>query len=375
MAAPPLDTDTEASQAYQQAVAALQAGQWTQAELLFERSLMLDPDHVEARLELAGLLAHRGRLEAAHALIDSLIEDPRTPDRHRERLLTLRASTERPSQAETVLPAQPAAWVSDTFVSWSRNPLARSDARELTLTLPEGNVTLPVTQNVRPAGMIGLALQRAVPDGLVVDASAQRIGGQEHWQAARLALSGPLPAPTLPSGSDPLQTSWTWQSRRTLDGVDRHSIGLKLGRQDWHLTAGGFTEPTLQRQGQLLLAEFTVLQQARWQVNTYAEAEHAVSGVPGHVRLGLAAAWAFAPNWLALGQAGAQRDLRSYSPWLLNGAPRHMQTAYLALERSWQPAGQPWEFAVRAHLSQRWSNISLFDYGDSGLQFSWRRHW
>ncbi len=366
--AAPLDAEVEAAQAYQQAFAALQAEQWAQAELLLERSLMLNPDHAEARLELAGLLARRGRLEAAQALIDSLIDDPRTPDSHRQQLLALRASVTQPAPAA----APPAAWTAETFVAWSRNPLARSDVRELTLTLPDGNITLPVTREVRAAGTVGLALQRAEPGGWVVDFSAQRIGGQQHWQAARLALAGPLPL-ALP-GDEPLQTGWSWQSRRTLDGIDRHSLGLTVGGQGWSVTAAGFTEPLLARQGQLLLAEYSV-QQPRWQANVHADLEHASAGEPGHARLGLAAAWALAPHWVALGQVSTQRDLRAYSAWLQHGAPRQLQTAYLALERRWQPAGQPWQLAARAHLGQRWSNIALFGYRDAGVQLSWRRQW
>lgn len=375
LASQPLSAEVEAGQAYQQALAAVLVEQWAQAELLLERSLMLNPDHAEARLELAGLLAQRGRPEAAQALIDSLIDDPRTPDSHRQRLLALRVSTAQPPAGAAALQESGPAWAAETFVAWSRNPLARSEVRELTLTLPEGNVTLPVTQSARPAGMVGLALQRTAPGGLTVDANAQRIGGQEHWQTARLALAGNLPLQLASPGEEPLQTGWTWQSRRALDGVDRHSVGLTVGHQSWRLTAAGFTEPALARKGQQLLAEYIAVQQPRWQLNTYADFEHAVSGEPGHARLGLVAAWAFAPHWLALAQASAQRDLRSYSPWLENGAPRVMQAAYLALEKLWQPAGQSWQLAVRAHLGQRWSNLSLFDYRDAGLQLSWRHRW
>ena len=374
-AAPPLDAEAEAGQAYQQALAALQGGQWTEAELLLERCLMLDPEHAVARLELAGLLAQRGRLEAAQALIDSLIDDPRTPQSHRERLLVLRASALRRLEAAALPEAPRAAWTAEIFVSWSRNPLARSDARELTLTLPEGNVTLPVTQNVRPAGMVGLALQRSIPGGLLVDVSAQHVLGQEHRQASRLALVGPLAELSVQDEMEPLQTSWTLQSRRGFDEVDRHSVGLVLRRQRWRLTAMGFVEPKLAREGQQVLAEYVVVQQPEWQILARAEAEHAARAYPGYARLDLEGGWAFAPHWLALAQASAQRDLRSYSAWLENGAPRHMQTAYLALERRWQPASQPWQLAVRAHLGQRWSNISLFDYRDAGLQLSWRHHW
>lgn len=375
MASQALDAATEASQAYQQAIAALQAEQWPQAELLLERSLMLDPDHAEARIELAGLLSQRGRSEAAQVLIDSLIDDPRTPALHRERLLVLRASASRMPELPAARQEPSAVWAADSFVSWSRNPLARSEARELTLTLPEGDVTLPLTQIVRPAATVGLALQRSQPGGLLVDASAQRIGGEEHWQAGRLALAGPLPGlPPLPDGNPP-QAGWIWQSRHGFDGVDRHSIGLSLERQDWRLMAGGFVEPALGRQGQQMLAELSLVQQPRWQVQVFVDTEHASHGAPGYLRLGAAAAWVMAPQWLALAQASTQRDWRSYSPWLQNGAPRVMQTTYLALEKQWQPAGQPWQLAVRAHLGQRWSNLSLFGYRDAGLQLSWRHHW
>ena len=79
----------QAQAAYQQALQALEQQQWTQAELLLERVLMFQPEHAEALLQLATLLAQRDRLETAQALIGVLLHDPRTPPAHRRHLQAL----------------------------------------------------------------------------------------------------------------------------------------------------------------------------------------------------------------------------------------------------------------------------------------------
>jgi len=53
--AAPVAPEAEAEQAFAQAMRSLEGGEWARAELLFERSLMLNPEHAAARLELAAL--------------------------------------------------------------------------------------------------------------------------------------------------------------------------------------------------------------------------------------------------------------------------------------------------------------------------------
>ena len=51
---------------------------YDRAEILLERVLMLHPENAEARIELAMLMARRGHIDGAQALVQSLVDDPRT---------------------------------------------------------------------------------------------------------------------------------------------------------------------------------------------------------------------------------------------------------------------------------------------------------
>ena len=79
----------EAATAYTLALRSMAQQEWTQAELLLERVLMFQPENAEAMVQLAQLLAQRGRTESAQAIIQALLEDARTPAPQRERLQAL----------------------------------------------------------------------------------------------------------------------------------------------------------------------------------------------------------------------------------------------------------------------------------------------
>ena len=83
----------EAAAAYTQALQSMEQQQWTQAELLLERVLMFQPENAEAMVQLAQLLAQRGRSESAQAIIQALLQDARTPVPQRERLQALLVNT------------------------------------------------------------------------------------------------------------------------------------------------------------------------------------------------------------------------------------------------------------------------------------------
>ena len=95
---------TGAELAYQSALAALDAQAWAEAELQFERVLMLNPEHAEARIQLALLLAQRGKFETASGFLQSLIDDPRTPLEHRQRLVDLLAQLKPAAQPISAAP-------------------------------------------------------------------------------------------------------------------------------------------------------------------------------------------------------------------------------------------------------------------------------
>lgn len=136
----------QAQAAYQQALQALEQQQWTQAELLLERVLMFQPEHAEALLQLATLLAQRDRLETAQALIGVLLHDPRTPPAHRRHLQALLDGSYRQAAAALVGAAAAAAPApaprTQMLLSagYTRNPLGTTSATQLTLTLDRKSV-------------------------------------------------------------------------------------------------------------------------------------------------------------------------------------------------------------------------------------------
>lgn len=356
----------EADQAFEQALKELQSEQWGQAELYLERSLMHNADHADARLQLALLLARRGQLDAAKALIESLIDDPRTPESHRNRLqILLASSVPLPPLPPEVKPhAQTRAEIT---VGYSLNPYARADLDELTLTLPQGSITLPVARNDHPAGTASLALRHIVQDQWGLEVSQQQWGGAEGRNAGSLLVFG---GTTLAGQS----LQWSALALRSLDDTSRQAVGLSISRQAWRFTAGLFNEPAFERQGYSLRLDRAWVVSPNLQSVTYAELEHATAGKSSLVRTGILAEWAPAPFWVVSAQATLHRDLQGYSPLLASNAPRNMLAAYLSLERRWEPAPR-WRIAGRAHVAQRWSNLSLFEYRDAGVQLSLQRLW
>lgn len=356
----------EAEQAFAQALKELQSEQWGQAELYLERSLMLNADHADARLQLALLLARRGQLDAARALIESLIDDPRTPAEHRGRLQALLAS----SKAPAALPpqARPSAQTrAEITIGYTRNPYARASLDELTLTLAQGSITLPVARNDQPAGTASLALRHVVQDQWGLEVSQQQWGGAEGRNASSLLVFG---AATLAGQG----VQWSALALRSLDDTTRQAVGLSMARQAWRFTAGLFKESALDRQGYSLRLDRAWVASPSLQSVTYAELERATAGGSSLVRAGALAEWVPAPSWIVSVQASLHHDLQGYSPLLSSNAPRNMLTAHLALERHWTPALH-WRIAGRAYAAQRWSNLSLFEYRDAGVQLSLQRLW
>ena len=356
----------EANQAFEQALKELESEQWGQAELYLERSLMLNADHADARLQLALLLARRGQFDAAKALIESLIDDPRTPAEHRKRLQILLASSiPLPALRSEVKPrAQTRAEIT---VGYTLNPYARTNLEELTLTLPQGSITLPVVRNDHPAGTVSLALRHIMQDRWGLEVNQQQWSGAEGRSAGSLLVFG---GTTLAGQS----VQWSALALRSLDDTTRQAVGLSIPRHAWRFTAGLFNEPDLERRGYSLRLDRAWVASPNLQSVTYAELERATAGKSSLVRAGILAEWAPAPSWVVSAQATLHHDLQGYSPLLASNAQRNMLAAYLALERHWEPAPR-WRIVGRAHVARRWSNLSLFEYRDAGVQLSLQRLW
>ena len=373
--------ELEAEAAYQSAQSALNAQAWAEAELDFERVLMFNPEHAQARIELAMLLAQRGKIETASAFIESLIDDPRTPQAHRQRLADLLAQLKRgasvtdgiasPSYViasearQSMLAAAQPVIQARVSLGYSANPYARADISNLTLTLPGGSADLPVNQNIHAAPMLMSSLSYLAPNLCGFEAQDQRWGASEQNFANKLLV--------FCYGVVAGQQMQTFASTlRAVDGNGRTSAGLSWPLANWRLTAQLFKEPQLERQGYALRLDHLQRSQSGNQTLLFAELEKSNSGVPGYIKSGILREYALTSGVSVLAQLGLQRDFAGYSALLADGATRRLLLAQLGLQKDWgQLAG--WQLGSALQLARRWSNLALFEYRDATLQLSIER--
>lgn len=397
----------EALAAAQQAEA---QGQWAQAELWIERALLLQPENAQARLDWARLLLRRGEREAGLTLLESLVTDPRTPDAQRQQLTALLNNLRRPATAGTPAeapstpapmpkhpatapePTQPSIAKSpsdpstapayrqlwETTLGYSLNPLAQTNIREVALTLPSGNLILPLESRAQAGAVGGLRAVFEVPSGWLLQSQVQGVGGQG--------------VPSLRLGALYAPAAW-WglyaQAQRLADATRRLQAGAQAV---WPLGASGaagvtsgrsatvllgqislYNEPDIPRQGQGVRATLLHSPGAQWQFSTWAEAEtrRSASGPPGWVQAG--GQMEYRPrNHINLSlQVLDHKDTSGYSPLLENNAPRRMKTLSAQLEWGLGPRSQE-GWALRLHAGRRLANLPLFAWEDAGFTLVWR---
>lgn len=357
----------EAATAYTLALRSMAQQEWTQAELLLERVLMFQPENAEAMVQLAQLLAQRGRTESAQAIIQALLEDARTPAPQRERLQALlvnAATAHAPAP-----PIQPARQWAEWTLGRGTNPLVTTQARDITLTLPGGNLTLPLAETPRSGTYVSAWVARLTSHGTLLQAQAQGVDLAQAHTAWRLAAQGGLPG--VQDGA------WQWQAQtqRLLDGTHRHHVGAiyMQGATQWHL--GAYSEPQARRHGPYarLLRHWAT--PSGHQFQAWAELEgNRGEGAPSLLRLGGQAMLALGSHWQWQNQLQQHHDLSGYSVLLENNKRRNILTFNSALEYQFTPlAPQGW--ALRVYGARRWSDISLFAWKDAGAQIVWRGAW
>lgn len=390
-----LDPEQDALQSMEQARQELQRGQLDRAELLLERVLMLQPENAEARVELALLMARRGQMETARALLQGLADDLRTPAEHRarlERLLDGLASLGQ-ATAGSAGPANPRVasgasapagpqsrplWRVETSLSWSSNPLARTALSDITFTTPDGPVQVPLTSRPRQGVLAGVGWARLAGAG-GVELQLQEAGVSGAQTAVRLNAWGGLPEALNPlsymlseiggPATARLGHTWQWnvQAQQGLDGARRAMAGLSLLSGRWRWTVQRYEEPTLADRGSVLRAD------AQWPARpgllwgAHAERSASSTRSQGTWRLGGQAQWVPAGGWRAQLLWQAQQDLQGYSPLLANGAPRRLQTWQGSLERTLN-LGSEKTLSARLLATQRRSNIELFDFKELAFQ-------
>ena len=386
-------SEAQAQAAYEAALTALAQQRWGQAELLLERALMFQPEHAQALLQLATLLAQSDRLESAQALIAMLLQDPRTPPAHRRQLQALLDSTQSPlpTSAQASAAGSPTEALSppgrtQLLLSFghSRNPLGITSASQLTLTLPEGPVVLPLASQARATTTASLTLHHQTASGFEIYAQTQATALPQARSATRFAIAGPLGLPGH---------LWSISTQTTLDGTTRHSAALVKTLVDsptqasqvandrpadspaTQLTAGVWREPGLGRSGWLLRAQRSFLPHASMPLTAWGEYEQSGQGAPSALRSGMQASLALAPRWQLQSLLQAQVDTSGYSPLLKNNAPRRLLSVQAELEYRWP---EPWaggQASASVYAAQRWSNLPLFAWQDHGLRLTWLRQW
>ncbi len=369
------ESNAEAEESFLRAQNALTAQNWAEAELYFERVLMFNPDHAEARIQMAILLVQRGKPEVASGFIQSLIDDPRTPQAHRQRLRdllaqikTTTADAAAASNAALAMPIEPVPVLQARMtLGYSSNPYVRANINSLTLTLPDGNVDLLVNQNIHPAPLIVGSLSYLAPNRCGFEVQDQRIESirQSYENKLLLFCYGEL-------GGEKVQSFAAATHARF--GIDRVSAGASWVNESWRLTTQVFNESQLERQGVSVRLEHLHISKAGAQTLLYGEAEKASRGIPGYFKIGAAEAFSLANGFSLLAQLSLHRDFSGYSPLLGNGAARRLLFAELGLQKDWgSHAG--WNISSALNTGRRWSNLPLFEYNDTTLQVSFQRLW
>ena len=356
--------------AYQNAQAALNTQAWAEAELQLERVLMLNPEHAEARIQLAILLAQRGRLVAANGFLQSLIEDPRTPPAHRQRLLDLLGQlkiapqpTATASQPLAPMPGQaPSIVQARMSLGYTSNPYARANIDTLTLTTPGGNTDLTVAPNISSAPTLTSSLSYMAPNLCGFEVYDQHWYAQERYATNKVALF----CRNSVAGQK-IQTFVSYLNG--LDGGNRASAGLRWSTGAMLLTGQAFNEPQLDRRGYSLRAEHLQLNTAGAHTLVYAEAEKSNTGLGDNFQTGLVKEVVLVPALTLLVHVSAQRDFGGYSTFLENGARRNLLYAELGLQKDWGKH-RDWNLGSSLYTRRRWSNLALFGFKDTTLQIT-----
>ena len=382
-AAAALEPELEALQAFEQASVEIKARRFDRAEILLERVLMLQPENAEALVELALLMAARGHEQGAQALVQSLIDDTRTEPSHVQALKSLHtliqqgaadqgrnpyalnAPTRKP-QSSSVQSGQAAAaqWRGEAHIGLSSNPLARTSADAITITLPDGPLSLPLAQAKHAGTMQGVNLSHSTnASGAELAVQGASVNGAST--AARALAWGRLPQAPWWGETQPILLAYA-QAHRGLDGQHRAQAGLAAisGQQKYSLTR--YHEYNATDQGLIARIEH---HQPRWLgIDWSASLERSVSntGPQGYWRAVVAGEQPMGEQGKLLFQWSRQNDTYGYSSLLKNGARRHLEVLHVAYEQR-HTLDHEKSLVWRVFTGERQSNLSLFEYKEIGL--------
>lgn len=394
---------SEVQAALEAAERALQQEQWALAELWLERVIMLQPDHLRASQEWAQLLIRRGEVEAGRALLESLQGESGMPATLRRRpqaqlapapVGTLHSSAplSSPSGIPATRPASiahpisrenpPSPWrnSAEALIGHSHNPLVQPASQEVVLTLPQGNLVLPLISAAQPGSVWGLrAMASHAPRGVVIQGQIQGVAGQRDpsVRLGGLWSAGPqwglfTQAHRLAEGSRRVQAGVQWAQ---LLGTHSSGGGAE-SRQALLFQLSGYAEPGANRLGVAGRVTLVTKWASAWQTLQWVERETngQADGPPGSRGAGLMIDYQPQKSISISVQVLDQKDDRGFSPLLNSNAPRRLVTTYGQLEVA---LGQAIERGpvLRVQAGRRLSNLPLFAWADAGAALMWRAAW
>lgn len=366
----------EAEKSLEQARVYLAEGAVDRAELQLERVLMLMPENAEVRVILASLMAQVGRLDTALLLIQTLIEDPQTADDYRQRLrgiYVLLAQAPRlaslsrlPQRLGSEAPT-PSYWRGEFGLGRSTNPLSRTSAAELPLTIADSIISLPLNERPTPGNLLQASVARIGPSSgfdLTTTVVASGIDGSKPAEAARFSIWGPV--------TDAVY--WQAQAQQSLDDQRRYTLGLGLAQARHRLNLLAFSEPTRDETGVLLRYEQRVLPLLGGLWNAHLERGHHAGRTPDYWRAGIAGEYSLKGQRFLILNWGLQADLSGYNSLLENNSRRWLEFRTVALEQHVAITKQKL-FVLRGFATERRSNLTIFSFRDIGLQISFVATW
>ena len=409
-------------------------GRYDEAAEHLERSLMLAPDQIQAGLDYAVALAGVGDLLSATQLLGQWLARPDLPD-------TLRASLAQAQQRYA------AAGRANTGWQWRRhaglrlgrdsNLVGAPSITSLTLTLPTGNITLPVEESSLPRpgaytrADLRMDLARQWADGqrvevaaAVLSRSSPRAPQTETTQGELAGEYSRLAGELGSAGNATLLQHYTGAAIASLHtrGGTRYTslhLGTGLQLQDKYMPTNGpglpgaqglssicntrvgveaqlrnlYSNPVLSGrytglawlwscnvQPQQVLADGAGLAVSQWQIGLRAGVDMPTDATrPGgrQQQYSLRAAAHLGPRWYLDAEVGHNRDTTSYSAILDNGRVRN--TTRLSMRAESQhplPSLAPGAVAVLGFEGfKQGSNLPLFAIRSSGPYLAIRGQW
>lgn len=383
-------------------------GKYAEAAEHLERALLLAPQHLGAAFAYAIALAGTGDTVSAVQLLAQTSTSPDLPESQRQQLQLAQQRMAGVQHLPT-LGALGHGWHARPSVALrmghDNNLLGAPRLGSLTLTLPGGDITLPLESNSQPQPG---AYQRA---DLRLDATHLHDNGRrtdlalalQHRQTPALSAATTTQAEALaetqPTGAGPWSSA-SLANLHTQGGTRYHSTGLAAGWawatpgcqprlgaewQDRQLSSNpvlsgrytGFTLSWACNQAPALVS--TSWEPQQWSIHLRAGQDNPTQTTrPGGAqRIAALRATARWPLWVAEAELAHTQDSTGYSPLLANNRVRHSTRGLLRLERQ-QPL-HTWSPGLQAHwgieVYSQHANLALFKVHSTSVYASLRKQW